>query len=195
MKKSKMKTLLTTAAILATVSLASAAENFDWSTVTPPTIVVPAAPVVLPTTPPVEKLSSLVLHRSAFENALRAYNGSKVRTKAHLDYVLGLRSKYAAAYKRELFPPAEYDHPYTGNLTVERVADPAAVLALCPNLKEPVGCAQRAKDLSWCKVYVVSDAFINKRPAEQRKLFGYSYENFLRHELAHCNGWPGDHPR
>jgi hypothetical protein len=122
MKKSKMKTLLTTAAILATVSLASAAENFDWLTATPPTIVVPAAPVVLPTTPPVEKLSSLVLHRSAFENALRAYNGSKVRTKAHLDYVLGLRSKYAAAYKRELFPPAEYDHPYTGNLTVERVA-------------------------------------------------------------------------
>jgi hypothetical protein len=194
MKKSKMKTLLTTAAILATVSLASAAENFDWSTVTSPTIVVPAAPVVLPTTPPVEKLSSLQLHRSAFENALRAYNGSKVRTKAHRDYVEGLRSKYAAAYKRELFPPAEYDHLYTGNLTIERVADPAAVQAQCPNLKEPVGCAKHAKDFSWCKVYVVSDAFINKYPAERRKLFGYSYENFLRHELAHCNGWPGDHP-
>ena len=69
------------------------------------------------------------------------------------------------------------------------------MLALCPNLKEPVGCAKHAKDLSWCKVYVVSDAFINKHTAEQRKLFGYSYENFLRHELAHCNGWPGDHPR
>jgi hypothetical protein len=103
---------------------------------------------------------------------------------------------YAAEYKRELIPPPEYDRPYTGTLTIERVTDPAAVQMLCPNLGggEHFGCAKVAKDLSWCNVYIVSDAFINKRSNEVTTLFGHSYENFLQHEIAHCNGWPGDHP-
>ena len=92
------------------------------------------------------------------------------------------------------FPPPQYDRPYTGTLTIERVADPAAVLVQCPELKNPAGCAKVAKDLSWCKVYIVSDEYIKRIPRKEETI-GYSYENFLRHELAHCNGWPGDHPR
>ena len=149
-------------------------------------------------TPPTETLlgSPVEMARLTYENAVRDYNGSKVRTKAHRDYVLKLRNAFAAEYKRVLFPPPQYDRPYTGTLTIERVADSAALLVQCPELKNHAGCAKVAKDLSSCKVYIVSDEYINRRDsAEKRKLFGYSYENFLRHELAHCNGWPGDHPR
>ena len=76
------------------------------------------------------------------------------------------------------------------------VADPAAILVQCPTLKNPVGCAKVAQDRSWCKIYIVSDEYINSKGSPAiRTLFGYSYQNVLRHEIAHCNGWPSDHPR
>ena len=131
-----------------------------------------------------------------YEEALHAYNGKKIRTKKERDYVETLRHNYAFEFKRENDPPLEYDHPYAGNLTIERVADPEALLVQCPTLKNAVGCAKFPQDRSWCKIFIVSDEYINSKsiPAT-RTLFGYSYQNFLRHELAHCNGWPADHPR
>ena len=148
--------------------------------------------------PPTETLlgSPGEMARLTYENAVRAYNGRKVRTKAERDYVLSLRSKYVAAHRRENTPPSEYNRPYTGNLTIERVDDPAALLksGRCPNSKNPIGCAGWAKDLSWCRVYIVSDAYIKKH-SDRMKILGASYESILRHEMAHCNGWPGDHSR
>jgi hypothetical protein len=211
--------LLTTATLLATVSLASAADKFDWSKVPtgPMPIVpgwlatVPAAPTapaapangikadpVLTTPPPVEKLSSLELHRNAFENALRAYNDSKVKTKKHRDYVVSLRAKYAAEDRRFNTPPPEYDHPFTGTLTIERVGDQASINeeGRCPKTKNPIGCAVLSRDRSSCTVYIVTDENLKKRYAlEIRRLFDFNYESILRHERAHCNGWPGDHSR
>ena len=149
-------------------------------------------------TPPTETLlgSPVEMARLTYENAVRAYNGRKVRTKAERDYVLSLRSKYVAAHRRENTPPSEYNRPYTGNLTIERVDDPAALLESghCPDSKNPIGCARWAKDLSWCRVYIVSDAYIKKH-SDRMKILGASYESILRHEMAHCNGWPGDHSR
>jgi hypothetical protein len=146
--------------------------------------------------PPIVTVTPVETARAKYEDARDFYNAKKVRTKKEHSYVVGLWHAYATEYKREMFPPAKYDHPYTGKLTIERVTDPAAVRAHCPNTKKPLGCAHHARDLSWCRVYVVSDEYINQQySAETRKLFGYTYENFLRHELGHCNGWPSDHSR
>jgi hypothetical protein len=202
-----MKTLTTVLAalLLMTCQTQAQVERF-WPDGSP--IAAPQArksierflPDEIPTTasPPLRSAtlagSPMEIARLAFEEALRAYNGKKVRTQKELNYVLGLRSKYVVEYKREFFPPPEYDRPYTGKLTIERVADPAAVKLHCPELRYPVGCAKVAYDLSSCVIFIVSDEFINRQPNEIRRLFAYSYENFLRHELAHCNGWPADHP-
>jgi hypothetical protein len=145
-----------------------------------------------------EPVSPLERATTVLEEAARIYNSKKVHTVKESNYILGLWQTYVTEYKREMFPPSQYDRPYTGTLTIERVVDSAAVQMQCPKLtsKTRAACAIVAQDLSWCKVYIVSDEYINGRyTAEQRKQMDYSYENFLRHELAHCNGWPADHPR
>ena len=167
------------------IGTAASAQVMPEVQVPPP--ILDGGPVVIPP-------SAVARARFVFEEALRTYNGRKVRTAKERDYVLGLRNAYITEYKRLFSPPPQYDRPYTGTLTIERVADSAALQVHCPELKDHAGCAKVAKDRSWCKVYIVSDEDINRRSAEERKLFGYSYANFLRHELAHCNGWPGDHP-
>jgi hypothetical protein len=136
----------------------------------------------------------------AYESALRTYNGSTVRTKEHRNYVVGLRARYAAEYRRDKTPSAKYDHPYTGELTIERIdsAEAFGTPERCRTV-EPLrlGCAMTAGDLSRCRVYIASDSHLKTLypSAEVRKLFGINYETVLRHELAHCNGWPSDHPQ
>ena len=72
----------------------------------------------------IEKETPFEKAKLDFEVANRAYNAKKVRTRAEYNYVMSLRAKYAVEYKRMMMPPSEYDRPYTGNLTIERVADP-----------------------------------------------------------------------
>ena len=38
---------------------------------------------------------------------------------------------------------------------------------------------------SICKIYIVADEII-------LELWGHRYEDVLRHEIGHCNGWPQD---
>lgn len=94
---------------------------------------------------------------------------------------------------RQVVPPEYYDKPYYGNLTVTRVATEKAVTAVCPKTPFPykLGCsfqvAPQAKDGTWagCRVIVVADDVIAAA--------GYTTEIVYRHEMGHCNGWPGDH--
>ena len=82
----------------------------------------------------------------------------------------------------KLEPPAQYNDPYDGPV-VERVIPVAEVRALCTSQ----GAAPRGVACSWvsdgtCHIVLPND--------EQAPVSTYR-----RHETAHCNGWPANHPR
>jgi|SRR5215467_5599230 len=84
-----------------------------------------------------------------------------------------------------ILPPPEYDHYYEGDLTIE-VKDTLEELYNACNNNNPIllGCSYRyAKN---CVIYLASDKLMRKR--------GWNSGLLLRHEMGHCNGWPGDHP-
>jgi hypothetical protein len=81
-------------------------------------------------------------------------------------------------------PPVEYDYPYKGKLTIERVT-PEQLRARCTAATViSLGCA--FPSAYSCLILLVDDASIRAR--------GWTRELMLRHEIAHCNGWPDDHP-
>jgi hypothetical protein len=90
---------------------------------------------------------------------------------------------------RHHMPPAEYDVPYEGTLTIWWVSTAQQIREFCPNAEfGPAGfamaCAKRSKGdppHKTCDVYVVKNPSYNG--------FKFNLEARLRHELAHCNGW------
>jgi hypothetical protein len=91
-------------------------------------------------------------------------------------------SAYEVRYLAELEPPAQYNHPYDGPV-VERVMPEAEVSALCMSR----GASNRGVACAWvsdgtCYI-VLPDDYVAPVSA------------YRRHETAHCNGWPPDHPR
>lgn len=89
--------------------------------------------------------------------------------------------------RRCILPPAEYDKPYTGRLILETVPNQEELAKFCGKAYIPgltLGCSQRRADS--CKIVLVPDAIITMN--------GWTRALMLRHELGHCNGWPGDHP-
>jgi hypothetical protein len=80
-----------------------------------------------------------------------------------------------------LCPPAQWDFPYKGKLTVHQV-DHNQIVVHCranhPFSGMIAGCAYPGRGA--CTVYINSSA---RDPACA-----------LRHEIAHCNGWPSHHP-
>ena len=80
--------------------------------------------------------------------------------------------------------PVEYDKPYPGKLTVE-VVTRAQLLATCSSaLASSLGCAFPGKDR--CHIKLLDE--------ESMRAVGWTVEAMIRHERAHCNGWPQDHP-
>lgn len=93
---------------------------------------------------------------------------------------------------RQILPPVEYEKPYLGKLTITRLATEKEISAVCPKTKYPykLGCAQHSgpkPDGSYtvCRIIIVFDSVIAKA--------NLSFNDVFRHELAHCNGWGGDH--
>jgi hypothetical protein len=86
-----------------------------------------------------------------------------------------------------VLPPPEYDHPYTGKLTIERTSSQSELRQTCPYSPFPflLGCARRTAE-GGCYILMADDEFIAK--------FGYTTEQVFRHERAHCLGWPAHHP-
>jgi hypothetical protein len=82
-------------------------------------------------------------------------------------------------------PPAEFDHEYKGKLTILKEDNYVFLQYVCKDVPNAIACSYRTYDS-------VSGAtlscLIMLGPA--------AHENaeVLRHELGHCNGWPGDHP-
>lgn len=75
-------------------------------------------------------------------------------------------------------PPWRFDHPYRGHLVVHEVS---ASWAECSKR------GAHADACAWTKngsCYIISP--MNLSRAERTSI--------VRHERAHCNGWPADHP-
>lgn len=96
----------------------------------------------------------------------------------------------AASAHAQLIPPAQYDRPYTGSLTINTVPTQRALAEICPlaaaRTPNMIGCAWRSHDGSQCRVTLVRDSVVIA--------LGSTRARILRHELGHCNGWPWDHP-
>jgi hypothetical protein len=84
-----------------------------------------------------------------------------------------------------LLPPKEYDHKYTGQLTIIRVNADDMQYA-CPRTPISVttlGCAHVLA--AECQIVMLHDNLI--------EAVGERPTAVLRHEIGHCNGWLGDH--
>jgi hypothetical protein len=92
-----------------------------------------------------------------------------------------------APQKWLIAPPVEYDHPYAGKLTVRLAKDQAEVRAWCPGAKWKtnvmLACAFPGPE--FCTIVMASAEVLWEQ--------GFTPEIILRHETAHCNGWPADH--
>jgi hypothetical protein len=87
-----------------------------------------------------------------------------------------------AHYAARIAPPARYDHPYNGQV-VERVVPEAEVRSLCMSMGADVGgvaCSWQNNGV--CHIVIPNDG-------------AASVAAFRQHEIAHCNGWPANHPR
>jgi hypothetical protein len=83
---------------------------------------------------------------------------------------------------------------FKGELTVERDKDRFPEWPGCQKVasdRTVLGCSVRARnrdgtiDKSRCDVYVAPDYVLQRS--------GTNYEDVLRHEIGHCNGWAGNH--
>ena len=87
-----------------------------------------------------------------------------------------------AHYSARLDPPARYDHPYNGQVD-ERVMPEAEVHTVCLSMGAELGgvaCSWQSNGT--CHIVIPSDGLA-------------PVSTFRQHEIAHCNGWPANHPR
>ena len=86
---------------------------------------------------------------------------------------------------RIMLPPTEFDRPYAGKLTVLKEDNYVFIRHVCRDIPHALACSYRTYDsvsgetLS-CLIMLGPDVWDDERA--------------LRHEMAHCNGWPGNHP-
>jgi hypothetical protein len=98
-------------------------------------------------------------------------------------------------------PPPKYDIPYTGELTIW-IAPQQMIDDTCKSkdgkYTSHTACAQHLKNE--CRVWMLKEIVEGKRfdtvatDGHVGHDVKFSLELTLRHEIAHCNGWPGDHP-
>jgi hypothetical protein len=82
-------------------------------------------------------------------------------------------------------PPAEYDIPYSGVLMLQRMSIDQ-LHRVCPN-RQTLACSFKKIGNAGCLIIMPPDEYIEQHSRQDpNKVF--------RHELGHCNGWPGDHP-
>jgi hypothetical protein len=79
-------------------------------------------------------------------------------------------------------PPEQYNHPYDGQV-VERVMPEAEVRSVCMSM----GLDLLTVACSWQSNGTCYIILPNDEPLP--------VSTFRRHEIAHCNGWPANHPR
>lgn len=106
--------------------------------------------------------------------------------------ILGQAGVAAPNDRAEWNPPARYDHPYSGDLTVIKRPQ-KEVIVLCRELFKKYdipaksnfrqrGCSAITSPTS-CTVIMIDRPFRSTKPDAVR-----------RHEVGHCNKWPSSHP-
>jgi hypothetical protein len=94
-----------------------------------------------------------------------------------------------AEKRGQFYPPAEYDHPFTGQYgtIVVKEWDQAVLTDMGCGGKNPakgqaiMGCANIGGYKGACIIFVAKAALLKQR--------GYGLEDIVRHETGHCNGW------
>ena len=112
-------------------------------------------------------------------------------TQCQLLYLLGspyfrypeLAPAPVPAFKIPL-PPAEFDKPFTGHVVVTRWNDYSFVRNICKDAPNAIACTLRTYNPTTgapiaCLIMLGPMAHTDERA--------------LRHEMAHCNGWPNTH--
>jgi hypothetical protein len=88
------------------------------------------------------------------------------------------------------FPPPEFDKPFTGKVTIWQVNSVDDIQTkYCMAANTRAGCSVhpiKQPAAPYCLIWILNDAGL--------KRIGVAKSLVLRHELAHCNGWPKDHP-
>jgi len=92
-----------------------------------------------------------------------------------------------ARYVAELEPPSQYDHPYEG-LVGERLMPVAETRVICDSLGASHSSADAPGGVA-CAWVSDNTCFIILPDDELAPV-----DTYRRHEVAHCNGWPADHP-
>lgn len=82
-------------------------------------------------------------------------------------------------------PPLEYDHEYKGKLTVLRETDYVFLRYVCRDDPTAIACSFRTYD---------SVTGANISCLIMLGPIAHDDPRAMQHEIAHCNGWPGDHP-
>jgi len=83
--------------------------------------------------------------------------------------------------------PPEYDFiEYKGELSIVRPHTLTELKQYCTQFGATFACARMVRGQNWCQIVIVDDWLLQQ--------FRWSYEGALKHEMAHCNGWPEDHP-
>jgi hypothetical protein len=98
-----------------------------------------------------------------------------------------------------LLPPEEYDYPYTGQLKIT-IHTQDEIRRLCPAYQKTpfsqqwptIACNHRFGPSDF--PLPAEECWIKIATPKELRAAGTSWEVTLRHEIAHCNGWPGTHP-
>ncbi len=94
-----------------------------------------------------------------------------------------------ARYLAEFEPPSQYDHPYGGSVD-RRVMPVAEVRVVCDSLDASHSSADASAPGGVACAWVNDDTCFIILPDDEVA----PVDTYRRHEIAHCNGWPGDHP-
>jgi hypothetical protein len=92
--------------------------------------------------------------------------------------------KPALPQQYRIFPPAEYDHYYDGDLTIKIVDSLEELREVC-QLPGSQLLACSTHNHSSCIIVMVKDEIMRQR--------SWTTGMLLRHEIGHCNGWGADH--
>ena len=94
------------------------------------------------------------------------------------------QNQYPMTIQERFLPPKEFDHRYTGTLTIFKDMKQENIPRECPGYK-PFACA-RANHFgpNTCANTIVEKDEIEK--------LGWNYDIVMRHEIGHCNGWHHD---
>jgi hypothetical protein len=108
-----------------------------------------------------------------------------MRPTAAICSAIAMMAMTCPALAQLVLPPEEYDHPYEGQMWISWKDSAEEVRAACKTpLAMGLGCAYRIPE--GCVIVIARTPVLEAA--------GVTVTVVMRHETAHCNGWPKEHP-